>query len=99
MKVIVSSLLTIRLLQGIVNRKVFIVDMRGKKDQMESGRVQNRERKLKTKHGQQTGFGHENREKREEQEMKRNIGQERIKERDKREHHLHSRVIRRMSSW
>lgn len=95
MKVIVSSLLTIRLLQGILNRKVFIVDKRGEKDQMESGRVQNKERKLKTKHSQQTGFGHEKREKGEEQEMKRKTGQERIEKETKREHNLHSRVIRR----
>ena len=49
---------------------------------MESGRVQNKERKLKTKHGQQTGFCHEKREKGDEQEMKRKTGQERIKKRD-----------------
>lgn len=37
--------LTVRLLQGIVKRKAFIVDMKGNKTTEKSGRVQNRERK------------------------------------------------------
>lgn len=65
---------------------------------MESGRVQNREKKLQTKQGQQTGFGHEKREKGEEQGMKRKTGPRVDKRERLREHSLHSRVIRR-NEW